>query len=207
MRMKRWKRLPLWILATAVGSAAACADAPEARTGERPSLEADSVVGSAVDGSAVEARPAEQVVAVYFPCDTAMPGSLCAADRRVDDPALRLERAMQALVAGPTASEREHGYRSFFSDATADALLSARTNAAGDTAWLDFRDFSAALPDQPAVKSFLPPGVMASLTWTVFKSFPRLDAVHFSFEGSERAFWGWLDGSPVTFTRRAWEQI
>lgn len=156
--------------------------------------------------------PPDDAVLVYFNCESAAPGALTPVQRPVPDsaaasPEARLEAAIRALVAGPTADERERGFRSFFSADAGVRLLDARVSEAGDTAWLDFTSFEGRLPDGPGVRSFVPPGVMAELTWTVFRSSPELEAVRFAFEGSESAFWSWVGGPVEVFTRRDWEQI
>lgn len=114
---------------------------------------------------------------------------------------------MRALVAGPTAGERARGFRSFFSEEAAVEVLDARLTEDGDSAWVDFTSFEGRLPDRHGVKSFVPPGVMAELTWTLFKSFPDLEAVRFAFDGDEDAFWAWLGGPTQVFTRRDWGRV
>ncbi|HUF50193.1 MAG TPA: GerMN domain-containing protein [Longimicrobiales bacterium] len=146
-------------------------------------------------------------VAVYFSCERASPGALSPVLRNVSTAETPLAGAVAALLAGPTHEEREDGYHSYFTEATANNLIGVRVNESGDTAWLNFRDFSASLPDEPNLKSLLPPGVMAELTWTLFQSFPNLQAVHFAFDGSAQAFWQWLGSEPRVFTREEWQRI
>jgi hypothetical protein len=151
-----------------------------------------------------------QEVFAYRACDFAAPGELIALPREVPADVDPVAATVSELLRGVTDEERAGGCRSFFSSETDDALRSVRTNPDGDTVHLDFRDFSAALPDEPAAKSFLPPGVMAELTWTIYHQFPRVQAVRFSFDGDEQAFWSWLGGEstePTTFTRGMWERI
>lgn len=217
------RRLGLLTLASML---AACADEPS-RPGSAARTPGDDAPAAGVSAHCGEVAPSRDpaLVTVYFNCAFAEPGALAPAARAAPAagtaPAAgaapapgaaselsgRLRVALEALLAGPSAEERRRGYSSSFSERTADALLDVRVNARGDTVWLDFRNFVLELPDDPAVKSFLPPGVMAGLTWTIFSSFPGIEAVHFAFDGSEAAFWAWLGGDAQAFTRRHWEQI
>lgn len=157
-----------------------------------------------------ESAPPVQEIVVYRTCDFAEPGALVALPREVPadlDPA---EATMGELVRGVTEQEREQGCTSFFSARTENALRRVDYSERGDTLAVDFHNFSDAMPDAPGVTSFLPPGVMAELTWTIFRQFPGVDAVRFSFNGDERAYWIWVGGDgtePQPFTRRMWEQI
>lgn len=153
----------------------------------------------------------DRVVAVYFNCEGGPPGALLPVYRRLDeaesDDEARLGTAMRALVAGPNREERQRGFDSFFSEDPGIEVLGTALNHAGDSARVDFTSFEGRLPERPGVKSFVPPGVMAELTWTLFKSFPELQAARFSFEGNEEAFWAWVGGPPQVFTREDWGRI
>jgi hypothetical protein len=151
--------------------------------------------------------PGTRRVAVYFACAGGLPGQLYPVVRLVDDTVPAVEAALTELLRGPTAAERERGFHSYFSLRTAGALRQVRTSARGDTVYVDFADLPARLPGTEIVKSFLPPGVMAELLWTIFEQFPDVQAVRFSDSGSERAFWVWLGGRLRVVTRRDWEQI
>jgi hypothetical protein len=102
--------------------------------------------------------------------------------------------AVETLLEGVNEEERGRGCESFFSSSTAGALREIRRSDRGDTLAVDLRDFTGALPDAPGVKSFLPPNVMAELTWTLFHQFPQIEALRFSFDGDEGTFWVWLGG-------------
>jgi hypothetical protein len=151
-----------------------------------------------------------QQVLVYRACDGAAPGELAALSREVPADMDPVVAAISEMLRGVNDAERARGCSSFFSSATENALRAVNHNARGDTVQLDFRDFSDAIPDRPGAKSFLPPGVMAELTWTIFQQFPSIEAVRFSFDGDDRGFWGWLGGEgtePETYTRTMWERI
>jgi hypothetical protein len=73
-----------------------------------------------------------------------------------------------------------------------------------------FHDFSGTIPELAGATSFLPPGVMAELIWTIFRQFEEIDAARFSFDGDEATFWSWIDGEgtePRAFTREDWDRI
>ena len=175
-----------------------------------------AVSGRAIDSAATSAacvsphpaaHPDSQVVAVYFPCAHGNPGQLYPAFRHVavDRPAI--EAALAELLRGPTPEERAVGLHSLFGPGTADALRSVVLSAQGDTVMVDLEPLAGRLPANSAAKSFLPPGVMAELTWTIFAQFADVEAARFAFDGSEASFWRWLDGPPRVFTRSDWEQI
>ena len=196
-----------------VVAASACAPEPsEQQPGARLADSGQSALGACVTG---RPRPAadHRVVAVYFACDRGAPGTLYPVYRSVPGYEDALVAAVGELVRGPTATERTAGFRSHFSTATSHVLRSARRSADGDTLMLDFAEWGRLLPDGPYVRSFLPPGILADLTWTVFKHEPdRVEAVRFSIEGDEAAFWRWVapDASqarPRAFTRSDWERI
>ncbi len=153
---------------------------------------------------------ATQEVAVYLSCEGADPGTLQPMPRMAPaelDPA---EASIRMLLRGATENERSQGCRSFFSPETAGALLSFRRSGGRDTVSFNFADFSDAIPNTAAAKSFLPPGVMAELTWTLFYQFDEIEAANFAFDGSQDAFWSWIAGEPSsaqTFTRQDWEQL
>jgi hypothetical protein len=156
-----------------------------------------------------EAEPPTQEVVTYRACPSETPGGLLPMSRSVPIDQDPVAGAVAELLKGVDESEASRGCTSFFSSATEGALRTLHRNDQGDTLFVDFRDFSEALPGTPAVRSFLPPGVMAELTWTLFH-FESIHAVRFSFEGDESAFWRWLGGPGArveVFTRTDWEQI
>lgn len=155
-------------------------------------------------------EPGVQEVSIYPACEDAAPGELIALPREVPDDLEPTAAAMREVVSGVSASEHARGCRSFFSSSTATALRGVHHSPGRDTVVVDFHDFSEAIPDVPEASSFLPPGVMAELTWTIFDQFPHIEAVRFSFDGGERAFWNWLgaeEPEPRAFTRDMWERI
>ena len=151
-----------------------------------------------------------QEVSAYRACDHGAPGELVPISRRVPAEVDPATAALPLVLAGVSEQEPASGCTSFFSQSTTGALRLVSRSPTGDTIRVDFDDFSEQIPDVAGAKSFLPPGVMAELTWTIFHQFPEIQAVHFSFEGDEQAFWEWA-GGPGTeaqvYTRAMWERI
>lgn len=123
-------------------------------------------------------------VTVYFTRDEApvavtrtVPGS---------DPDLRV--ALEILLQGPAAAEREQGITSWFSAATAGRLLSAAVDGTG-RAIVDFDDLPSALPN--ASSSTGSTLLLQELNGTVFAD-PDVRSVEYRSNGSCEAFWNWL---------------
>jgi hypothetical protein len=103
---------------------------------------------------------------------------------------------MRALLAGPTAVERHAGYGGWFSARTAGALRSVRISRS--VAHIDFRDFSRLIPN--ASSSCGSTLLLAQLDRTATQ-FPTVDRAVYSFNGSRRAFYEWLQREPPVFAR------
>jgi len=153
-----------------------------------------------------------RVVNVYYACSKLDPGGLYPVVRRVSLDVDPIQAALEEMMKGPSEEEKKLGYISWFSARTAGMLNSVKRSKDGKTVIIDFADFRGLFDRNsiPSPTSFLTGGIMADITWTVFKQFPDVDALRFSFEGDESAFWSWLAGSehePKVFTRRDWEQV
>lgn len=131
-------------------------------------------------------------VNVYFPRGD--PGPRCTrvlpVPRTVARPAV-LAGAMRALLRGPTAAERARGYGGWFSKKTAGMLRSVRI--ARGVAHVDFRDFSRVIPN--ASTSCGSALLLAQLDRTATQ-FPSVRRAVYSFDGSRRAFYEWLQLAP-----------
>lgn len=110
--------------------------------------------------------------------------------RSVRPPAV-LTGAMRGLLAGPTTAERRRGYGGWFSARTAGMLRSARV--AGGVAYVDFADFRRVIPN--ASSSCGSALLLAQLNRTATQ-FPTVRRAVYSFNGSRRAFYEWLQLSP-----------
>jgi Sporulation and spore germination len=111
--------------------------------------------------------------------------------RTVVAPAV-LKGALQALLRGPTATERGRGYGGWFSAKTAGMLRGVRLS--GGVARVDFRDFRRVIPG--ASSSCGSALLLAQLDRTATQ-FPAVHRAVYSFDGSRRAFYEWLQRSPA----------
>ena len=146
--------------------------------------------------------PGPDVVQVWFTCagafDPAQPG-VGQTGRRVDPDATLEERmaaALRGLVAGPTEAERAAGLTSWFSEATAGALLSVEVE--DGLAAIDFADFSAMIPN--ASTSAGSAMLLSELNTTMFQ-FSEVDGFLYRFDGDCDAFWNWLQSGCIIQTR------
>ena len=110
--------------------------------------------------------------------------------RRVRAPGL-LRGALTELLRGPTAAERRQGYGGWFSRRTAGRLDSVRLS--GGVAHVDFRDFRKIIPN--ASTSCGSALLLAQLDRTALQ-FPTVHRVVYSFDGSVKRFYEWLQLSP-----------
>jgi hypothetical protein len=131
-------------------------------------------------------------VKVFFPRGD--PGARCGrvfpVTRRVPAPAV-LKGALEALLRGPTASERRLGYGGWFSRRTAGALRGV--NLSRGIASVDFRDLRRVIPN--ASSSCGSALLLAQLNPTATQ-FPTVRRAVYSFNGSRKAFYEWLQLSP-----------
>lgn len=107
-----------------------------------------------------------------------------------------LEPAIRALLAGPTAAERQAGFTSHFSEITAAAFMRVQIREDG-LAVVDLFDFS---PYTPAAASGGGAQLLAELNLTVFQ-FGGIRSVIYRFDGSCTQFWRWLERPCVTVRR------
>ena len=136
-------------------------------------------------------------VAVFFPHESFRQcHRVQAKPRRVRPPAV-LAGALRALLRGPTAGERARGYGGWFGPRTAGSLRSV--SIVGGVAFVDFRDFRSVIGGASTTCG----GAMllAQLDRTVTQ-FPTVDRAIYSFNGSRRAFYGWLQGVPPVSGQR-----
>lgn len=95
------------------------------------------------------------------------------------------------LLAGPSAAERRRGYGGWFSVRTTRRLRSVRIRA--DVAFVDFRNFTRLIPN--ASTSCGSAMLLAQLDLTA-KRFPGVRRTIYSFDGSSRTFYEWLQREP-----------
>ena len=121
------------------------------------------------------------------------PGLSCARvyplRRTVTTPAV-LTGAMRALLAGPTAAERQRGFNGWFSSKTADKLRGVHVRSG--VAYIDFRDMRRVIPNaSSSCGSVL---LLAQLNRTA-RQFPTVKRAVYSFNGNRRSFYEWLQRS------------
>lgn len=132
------------------------------------------------------------VVTVYFDNEVLNPGAadcgrVYGVHRTVPASADVLGASVRELLAGPTAEESAQGYRSWFSAATADALLG--TSVVGDTSYVDLADVSNTIPN--ASTSCGSAALLAQLGTTAQQA-AMTPRVLYAFDGQPGPFWAWL---------------
>ncbi len=102
--------------------------------------------------------------------------------------------ALEALLAGPTPEEEADGYSSWFSEATADALLGVKVE--GDTAYVNLADLRQVIPN--AGTSCGSGQFMASLNATTTNA-TGASTVLYAFDGDPAVFWDFVQVGCGTF--------
>lgn len=154
--------------------------------------------------SAAHPEPGADEVAVYFFCESpdAVAGQLYGVVRPADDDALTA--AIEAQLRGPTEQEAAQGYASTLAGFDGVTLNEAAFDDSG-RAVIDLSGLPDPLPEH--TESFLPPGIMAELTWTAFHV-PGIDRIEFRLDGSCDDFWQLLGQDDCRdYTRHDWEQV
>jgi spore germination protein GerM len=138
-------------------------------------------------GAVTRAQGELTTVKIFAPRHSSLVcGSVLPLKRVVQRPNV-LTAAMRDLVAGPTPAERKRGYRGFFSATTANTVR--RVVLKNGVASIDFADFSTLIPN--AASSCGSMVILAQLDRTA-RQFPAVKRAIYSFEGSRRAFYEWL---------------
>ena len=153
-----------------------------------------AVLLAAAAGSSEATSARSVAVKIYAPrgdvgasCDRVLPLT-----RSVSAPGV-LSGAMRALLRGPTAGEHARGFGGWFSRRTGGYFRSA--TIVRRVAQIDFRNFSHIVPN--ASSSCGSALLLAQLDRTALQ-FPTVRAAVYSFGGSTRAFYEWLQRSPPT---------
>ena len=136
------------------------------------------------------------MVKIYFNDDPDDPTHVAQVERTVPWSPRVATAAVGQLLAGPTAAERNAGYYSWFSSATAGMLRSVRVT--NGVAYVDFQDFSRIIPN--ASTSHGCAELMAELD-TTLKQYPTVKSTVYSFNGDVDAFYLWLQLTPPTGNR------
>jgi hypothetical protein len=127
------------------------------------------------------------VVSIYVPRGISNDCARVLPLRRVVEGPAVLKGTMQALLAGPTKAERTRGYGGWSSAKTAGHLRGVRI--AHGIAFIDFRSFAREIPN--ASTSCGSAALLAQLDRTA-KQFKAVKRTVYSFNGSNHAFYEWL---------------
>jgi hypothetical protein len=134
------------------------------------------------------AGPGQMEVTVWFSCDRpGTEGRAARVFRLVPQTDGVLRAALEQLLEGPTATEREAGIRSWFSANTAGMLLGVHVDAGH--AVVDLADLRAVIPNASA--SAGSPSLLRELDSTVFQ-FRSVESIEYRIDGSCEAFTEWL---------------
>ncbi len=147
----------------------------------------------------VPAPGSARILRLHFTCgDRIQPTPDAYVQRGVPSTDLPLTNTLQLLVGGPTEAEREAGFTSVFSEATADTFTGVSIDAG--TAAIDFSDLEEQLDmDLEEDADFL----LAELNATVFQ-FETISAVEYRLDGSCEEFYAMLGRSCTAISRSDW---
>lgn len=120
--------------------------------------------------------------------------------RGVPDTAHALQAAFIALLAGPTAEEREAGLQSWFSDDTAGMLRGISVE--DGFAVVDFEDLRPVIPNAAGSAGALM--LLGELTATAFQ-FPEIRRVEFRIDGDCETLMAWLQFDCYPIRRGEWD--
>lgn len=170
------RRSPLHVAVLAVGVLllAGCGDGTDAAAPDAPEPDPEP--------------PETHEVEVYFTnLELGETGEVFPVERETTEEDLPLA-AFSELLAGPTASEHEEGYSSFFSEQTQELLRSLEVE--DGTALVDF---DARLPDviPNASTSAGSASLLAELDATL-EQFDEITATRYHLDGDAAAFYEWL---------------
>jgi hypothetical protein len=156
-----------------------------------PSVPPGTSPGSS-PGTSPSTVPATMTVKVYFHRGNGDdPTKVVAVRRSVPHSPKVATAALTQLLAGPTRAERDAGYWSVFSSATAGMVRGVRV--ADSVGYADFRDLRPVIPS--AGSSAGTAAFLAELDAT-FKQFGNVRRTLYSLNGNVSAFYEWLQLSP-----------
>lgn len=142
--------------------------------------------------SSTASSAATMTVTLYFDNQVLNPGAadcgqVYGVHRTVPASTDVLTATMKELLAGPTVAEKAQGYSSWFSPATAQALVSAEVS--GTTSYVNLTDIRTTIPN--ASTSCGSAALLAQLGTTAQQAgmTPR---VLYAINGRPQPFWEWL---------------
>ncbi len=136
--------------------------------------------------------PATMTVTLYFSNSVLDPGAsdcaqVYAVHRNVPTSSDVLTVTLKELLAGPTAAEAATGYESWFSSATAQALIRAKVT--GNTSYVNLTDIRTVIPN--ASTSCGSASLLAQLRTTAQQA-AMAPRVLYAINGQPTTFWEWL---------------
>ncbi|HYF94195.1 MAG TPA: GerMN domain-containing protein [Symbiobacteriaceae bacterium] len=124
----------------------------------------------------------------YTPAGDPLPATPRAVPRQVAADSVGPRTALEELLKGPTDQERSAGYFSWFSRQTA-GMLNSFTLTADGRAIVDFKDFSAIIPNASTSAGMAQ--LYRELGHTLAQ-FPEISEIQYRFDGSCPKFYEWL---------------
>jgi spore germination protein GerM len=170
----------------------ACQSTPTPSPSPSPATTATSAQVTTSATTPTPSAPATTTVTLYFSNSVLDPGAsncaqVYAVHRNVPASSDVLAATLKELLAGPTAAEAAKGYGSWFSPATAQALISAKVS--GNTSYVNLTDLRTVIPN--ASTSCGSASLLAQLRTTAQQGgmTPR---VLYAINGQPKTFWEWL---------------
>lgn len=137
---------------------------------------------------AASATPDVTTVTIYFSKDDQTDcSSVAPVERTVSAAADVPQAALNQLFAGPTEAEEAEGYSSWFSEETADILLSLRIE--NNTAYVNLQDIR---PIIPGANSSCGSQAFFAQIETTLKNTAPVEQVFYAIEGDPEAFYEWM---------------
>lgn len=198
MRRAR-RRMPALFIAAAAAAAVACADQEGGDDLDTPPA-ADTMAqgGTSTDVASPPQRSAAPSDGMQVQVWFARGEQMVPVTRTVAAAPDTLGVAVAALLAGPTPEEQAQGLSSWFSDATAEALRSARVTPDG-LAIVDLSDLRRIIPN--ASSSLGSTQLLDALNATVFAA-SSADSIEYRFGGSCEAFGEFVQRGCIRYRRR-----
>lgn len=155
-----------------------------------PKADAASVTrGERCSSERPAAEPGFVVITLYYTCeDDPLPATPRPVFRKVRAEGLIPQLAVEELLKGPTPEERNRGFWSWFGPETAGMLNSVTVTNSG-RAIVDFRDFSAVIPNANTTAGS---GQLLRELGMTLAQFEEITEIEYRFDGSCEAFWRWL---------------
>lgn len=134
----------------------------------------------------------QETVTIYFNNTELNPEAECdqvfPVEREISSEKDPLRAALEALFQGPTPSEAEEGYTSFFSEETEDILIDVKVE--GNTAYLNLQDIRGIIPGVSS--SCGSQEFFAEVEQTIKAQNSSVEKVLYAIEGDPEPFYEWV---------------